>query len=305
MSVDLSNVLVIWISSRALFNMEEENEIFEKEWLEAFLEYQYRNEEIILKKWTSFPLIEAILNINWKKEKLVEIVIMSKNSPDISMRILNSIKYYWLDITRMVFSAWENVSPYLDAYSVDLFLSKNENDVQTAIDAWAAWVIVYDNPIKSVVFDKNNVKFAFDADAVIFSDESEIIYKEHWLDAFLKHELENENSPLNEWPFAKLLKILSITQKKFWLEESPIKIAIVTARSWPAHLRIIKTLREWGVYIDSAFFLGWIPKNKILEAYKPHFFFDDQDAHVDPASRIVPSWRVPYKSKSILNTIRK
>lgn len=305
MPVDLSEVLVVAVSSRALFNLEEENEIFEKEWLKAFLDYQYENEDKIIKKWTAFPLIEALLNLNSKDNRLVEVVIMSKNSPDIWLRVLNSVKFYDLDIQRMVFSAWENVSPYLEAYSVDLFLSKNESDVQTAIDAGSASVIVYDNPSKSIIFDKDCVKFAFDADAVLFSEESEIIYKTKWLDAFLDHEMKNENSPLNEWPFAKLLKLLSKTQTKFWLEESPIKIAIVTARSWPAHLRIIKTLRAWGVYINSAFFLWWISKDKILEAYKPHFFFDDQDTHVWPASKIVPSGRVPYNSKSLLNTINK
>lgn len=305
MWIDLSNTLVVAVSSRSLFNLEEENNIFENQGLEAFLEYQYLNEEKVLKKWTAFPLIEALLNLNTNDDRIVEIVIMSKNSPDISIRILNSIKYYGLDIQRMVFSAWENLSPYLSAYSVDLFLSKNEADVQTAIDTGCASVIVYDNPDNHNDFDKNCVKFAFDADAVIFSDESEIIYKNEWLDAFLNHEEKNENSPLNEWPFAKLIKVLSSSQKKFWLEKSPIKIWIVTARSWVAISRIIKTLRLWNVYVDSAFFLWGVSKDSLLKAYNPHFFFDDQHTHVWPASKLVPSGRVPYNSSSILNKTNK
>ncbi len=304
MAFDLSNILVVGITSRALFNLEEENEIFEKHGLKAFADYQLSQENKLLEKGTAFPLIEALLNLNKKSnEQLVEVVVISKNSPETGLRILHSINHYSLDITRLALTGGENLANYLEAYDVDLFLSKHERDVQDAIDAGCAAAIVYDNPTSDFVPDTEKVRFAFDADAVVFSEESEMIYKEHGLDAFFAHEKENQESPLNEGPFAKLLKILSKIQEKFGLENSPIKIAIVTARNSPAHLRVIKTLRQWGVYADSVFFLGGVAKDKILKAFRPHIFFDDQDIHVEPASRVVPASIVPYHSKSPLRKI--
>lgn len=306
MSVDLSNILVVGISSRALFNLEKENELYKKDGLKAFAEHQFANENVILEKGTAFPLIEALLNLNKKSnDQIVEIVIMSKNSPETGLRILNTINHYGLDITRLAFTGGENLAPYLEAYDIDLFFSKDEKDVQDTIDANCAAAIVYDSPEKDFMPDKEKVRFAFDADGVIFSDESENIYQTKGLEAFLEHEKANENSPLNEGPFAKLIKILANIQKKFNLEESPIKIAIVTARNGPAHLRVIKTLRAWDVYVDAAFFLGGVSKAKVLEAFRPHIFFDDQDTHVAPASKVVPSSFVPWHSTSPLRKILK
>lgn len=297
MALDLSNILVVGVSSRALFSLEDENKIFDEQGLEAFAEHQFQNEKEILGKGTAFPLVEALLNLNDRSdEKLVEVVVMSKNSPETGLRILNSIEAYGLEITRCAFTGGENLSPYLEAFDVDLLLTKHVADVQAAIDADCAAAIVYDSPTEDFIPDKEHVRFAFDADAVVFTDESEYIYKTEGLDAFLKHEKDNTNSPLNEGPFAKLLRILSRIQKKFGLEKSPIKIGIVTARNSPAHIRVIKTLRAWGVYVDSAFFLGGVSKDKILKAFRPHIFFDDQETHVGPASKVVPSSIVPYKS---------
>lgn len=300
MALDLSDVLVIGISSRALFELEDSNDLFVKEGLEAYREHQLVNEKEILKKGTAFALVEALLELNALSDtKLVEVIVMSRNSPDTGLRVFNSISHYGLDISRAAFSGGTPLSPYLDAFEVDLFLSKSEEDVQAAIDAGVAAATLYAPPQKQKI-EGDKIRIAFDADAVIFSEESEHIYKTEGLEAFLAHEAQNANTPMKEGPFAKLLMTLSFLQQHFEKDQSPVRIAIVTARNSPAHERVVQTLRTWGVSVDEAFFLGGLAKDKILEAYQAHIFFDDQDAHLEGASKLVPSGKVPYKTGSQL-----
>jgi len=299
MSLDLSQCLVIGISSRALFDLEEENDIFNDNGVSAYKKHQRENEDKVLSQGTAFHLVEALLKLNeLSGRKLVEVIVMSRNSPDTGLRVFKSIEHYGLDITRAAFSGGENLSDYLNAFSVDLFLSKSEEDVQLAIDSGCAAAILYAPP-KEIDISKQ-IRIAFDADAVIFSEQSEHIYKTQGLDAFLAHEKDNVNKPLPEGPFAKLLKTLSFLQEQFE-ENSPIRLAIVTARNSPAHERVVQTLRTWNVHIDEAFFLGGISKDQILKAYKAHIFFDDQETHLEEASKLVPSGKVPYKTGSVLN----
>ncbi len=300
MSLDLSQCLVIGISSRALFDLEDENNLFNDDGVEAYRKHQRENENKALKLGTAFHLVEALLKLNdLAGKKLVEVIVMSRNSPDTGLRVFNSIEHYGLDITRAAFSGGENLSDYLEAFSVDLFLSKSEEDVQLAIDAGCAAAILYAPP-KEIDMSKQ-IRIAFDADAVIFSEQSEHIYKTQGLEAFLSHEKDNVNKPLPEGPFAKLLKTLSFLQEQF--EVSPIRLAIVTARNSPAHERVVQTLRTWNVNVDEAFFLGGLSKDQILKAYKAHIFFDDQETHLEDASKVVPSGKVPYKTGSVLKSI--
>jgi len=301
MSYDLTNKLVIGISSRALFDLEDENKLFEKSGVDEYSRYQIDHENSTLKPGTAYPLIEALLKINEKiGEDLIEVIILSRNSPETGLRILNSIENCSLEITRAGFTGGKSISPYLKAFEVDLFLSKDETDVQVAIDNSIASAIIYDPP-ENFNSEIDEIRIAFDADSVIFSDESEQIYKEKGLDAFIENEKLNAEKPLPEGPFGKLLKTLSLIKDKQPEETNFVRIAIVTARNSPAHKRVILTLRTWGVHVDEAFFLGGVSKDQILKAYNAHIFFDDQDAHIEPASHIVPSGRVPYKSDSPLN----
>lgn len=310
MAVDVSEALVVGISTRALFDLEKENEIFEKESIQGFRKYQLENEEVILEPGTAFPLIEALLKLNSyvdKKKPIVEVVVMSRNSPETGTRVLNSIQHYGLPITRMAFSGGEPIPPFIEAFGVDLFLSKDEKEVQTVIDnSSCATALIYDPP-QDYKPETDRVKFAFDADAVVFSEASERIYKEQGIDAFIKHEKENENVPLDDGPFAELLRKLSKIQERLpmTIELSPLRIAIVTARSAPSHMRVIKTLRKWGVYIDEAYFMGGLAKDKVLKAFGAHIFFDDQSVHLDDSSKVVPCGRVLYKSDSPLKQFEK
>ncbi len=299
MALNLDDKLVVGISSRALFDLEEENKIFEEQGLAAYAEYQRTHEKDILKPGTAFPLIKALHRLNSGEKQLMEIIIMSRNSTDTSMRIFNSIEHYGLDISRAALVSGASIAPYLTAFRTDLFLSANEKDVQAAINAnIAAGIICSGTTIPAQTKDEiEQIRIAFDGDAVIFSDEAEKIYKEKGLAAFAEHERENAEKPLPEGPFAKLLQTISYVQQQFpEAENMPIRTALVTARNAPAHERVIRTLRAWNVRIDEAFFLGGIQKSEVLKAFGAHIFFDDQSVHAEPASRLVPSARVPYKT---------
>lgn len=299
MALKLDDKLVVGISSRALFDLEEENKIFETEGLAAYSEYQLSHENDILKPGTAFPLIRALHKLNSEGKYLTEIIVMSKNSADTSLRIFNSIKHYGLNISRAALVGGAPIAPYLNAFRTDLFLSANEEDVQEAINANVAAGIICSHSELPIDPDKEieQIRIAFDGDAVIFSDESEKIYQSEGLEAFAKHEQLNAQKPLPEGPFAKLLKTISIIQRGFEGEIVPIRTALVTARNAPAHERVIRTLRAWDIRIDEAFFLGGIEKSEVLKAFGANIFFDDQTVHIDPASKLVPAARVPYKKE--------
>lgn len=308
MSLDLSDILVIGVSTRALFDLETENEVFNNEGIEAFRKYQLEREDELLMPGTAFYLVKSLLELNKIAAKqIVEVVVMSKNSPETGFRVLNSIEEYKLNITRLAFTGGEPLAPYIDAYDIDLFLSKDGKEVQKVIDTKNCAAALLYAPPKTFNPTDPRVKIAFDADAVIFSDESEYRYKTEGMAAFHKYEKDHENDPLSEGPFAKLLIKLSKIQEHLptRIEYSPLRLAIVTARNAPSHKRVIKTLRKWGVYIDEVYFLGGLAKDKILEAFGAHIFFDDQDTHVAPASLVVPSGKVPYETDSLLNELRQ
>ena len=299
MALNLKDKLVVGISSRALFDLETENRIFEEQGLDAYEAYQIEHENDVLKPGTAFPLVKALHRLNSGDERLTEIIIMSKNSANTSLRIFKSIEAYGLDVSRAALVSGQSIAPYLESFKTDLFLSADEYDVQEAINAgFAAGIICShdDLPIDPAQ-EIDQIRIAFDGDAVIFSDEAEKVYQEQGLAAFTEHEQKNARNPLPEGPFAKLLKTISLVQQRFPEDKMPIRTALVTARNAPAHERVVRTLRAWDVRIDEAFFLGGIEKAEVLKAFGAHIFFDDQTVHTDPASKSVPAARVPYKKK--------
>lgn len=301
MSYDLENRLVVGVSSRALFDLTVENEIFETKGVNAYCDYQREHEAEVLKPGPGFKLIKALLGLNEYRgfKGRVEVIIMSRNSADTSLRVFNSIKFYGLDITRAVLASGGSLAPYLNAFHTDLFLSAYEDDVQSAINSGIAAGIICNDVTNDYDATENidKIRIAFDGDAVLFTDESEMIFQKEGLEAFEENERKNADKPLPQGPFAKFLKTISDIQKEFPPEEVPIRTALVTARSAPAHERVIRTLRAWNVRIDEAFFLGGVSKRDVLEAFGAHIFFDDQAIHTTPASQVVPSARVPYKNK--------
>lgn len=329
MAYSLENRLIIGISTRALFDLRTENLIFEEEGVEAYAKYQREHETEILKPGPGFSLIKALLSLNTPagmggtpekggcaKEQesgtgrhvsgnRVEVVLMSKNSPDISLRIFRSIEHYGLDITRSFFTSGAPMAPYLAAFRTDLFLSACEEDVRAAIEAGIAAGIVCGegNHYKESPSD-GKIRIAFDADAVIFSDEAENVFRKEGLEAFENSEKKKADIPLCAGPFARFLHTISDWQQEYAPGESPIRTALVTARSAPAHERVIRTLRAWNVRIDEACFLGGVTKRDVLAAFGAQIFFDDQQVHVGPAAEVVPSARVPAAADKIYSMER-
>jgi len=292
MPVDLQKYLVVGISSRALFDLSEEDELFRTQGLGAYRAYQIEHESRILKPGAGFALIQTLLKLNTLlPERVFEVIIMSRNSSETSLRIFNSIEQYNLDITRAALSGGAPLAPYLRAYQVNLFLSMYQDDVERGLQSGIASALLYKQPAHPMR-ELEQIRIAFDGDAVIFSDESEKIYQQKGLEAFVAHERNNAKKPLPAGPFAPLLKALSYVQNASERGRELIRTALVTARNSPAHERVIRTLSAWEVDVNECFFLGGAPKTAVLEAFEPHIYFDDQPVHCEPASQKVPTGRV-------------
>lgn len=295
MTSHAADKLVIAISSRALFDLVESHDIYENQGVETYAKYQIENEETPLLPGAAFSLVKKLLalNVNKPDSPIVEVVLLSRNSADTGLRIFNSIKHYQLNITRAAFTSGESPYRYVSAFASHLFLSTDPQDVRAALeDGFAAATIL---PRKYNPQDTSaELRFAFDGDAVIFSDEAEKIYKKQGLQAFTENETVSANRPLAGGPFKNFLAALHRLQKEYTIDECPIRTALVTARSAPAHERVIKTLREWNIRIDEALFLGGMAKGKFLKSFGADVFFDDQTTHCDSASEHVATGHVPH-----------
>ncbi len=290
----MAGCLVVGISSRALFDLRREDALFVTQGLDAYRREQLGREDDILPPGTGFPLVQAVLALNSPAApRRAEVVVMSRNSTETSLRIFNSIRHYGLDISRAALSGGAPLAPYLRAFDVDLFLSCYEDDVAAALEGGVAAALLYDRP-ENPREAAREIRIAFDGDGILFSGESERIYQADGLEVFSRHEAERAHEPLAEGPFARLLHKLSALQQEARRDGlTPIRTALVTARGGPAHERVVRTLLAWGIVIDEAFFLGGMPKTGVLEAFRPHIFFDDQATHCERAAPSVPTGRVP------------
>lgn len=300
------NTLVVGISSTALFDLSQAHRVFVEEGIGAYRSHMLAHEREPLAPGTGFALVHALLRLNAYATPggapLVEVIVMSQNSPETSVGVMNAVQQHGLGITRFAFTGGEPLSRYVKPFGLDLFLSTNAMDVQRVADTRACAAAVLYPPPPGYASPDDQVRVALDADAVLFSEESEVRYKQEGLAAFHAHEAASRDEPLADGPFAPFLRKLakvkeSLSEK---VEYSPVRIAIVTARNAPAQSRVITTLRSWNVYVDEAFFLGGLPKKAFLAGFRPHIFFDDQDVHVGPASAVVPSGRVLYVTGSPL-----
>jgi 5'-nucleotidase len=288
------DALVVAISSRALFDLGESHELFEREGVDAFARYQIAREDELLAPGIAFPLVQKLLYLNRAADApRVEVILLSRNSADTGLRIFNSIEHYGLDIVRAAFTRGAPTSPYVHAFGADLFLSANPDSVAQALANGIAAATIL--PSKAPQRQSDQLRIAFDGDAVLFGDESERISEEGGLDAFHRHETERVLEPLSGGPFRGFLDALHRLQAAFPSEASPIRTALVTARSAPAHKRVILTLREWGVRIDEALFLGGRPKGPFLQAFDADIFFDDSAVNVESARRHVATGHVPRR----------
>lgn len=288
--------LRIGVSTRALFDLEEEHAVFVEKGVKAYAELQLKRENTLIERGCGFEVVDRLLQLNEPDEKpFVEVILLSQNSPDLSLRAFNSIENYDLAIKTGSFTSGRSLAPFIPAWEIDLFLSNEVGDVQSAIVAGTAAARLGIVPKERQEVQEDEVRIAFDGDAVVFSPESDEIYKEQGLQAFLKHERDNAKKPMAGGPFGEFLKKLSVLRHIYMNEEgfSRVRIAIVTARNAPAHARVVHTLREWGTPADEAHFVGARAKGPILKAFGAHIFFDDQERHVLGASAVVPAGHVP------------
>lgn len=285
--------LVIAISSRALFDLEESHRMFIERGLEAYSRYQIEHEEDVLSPGVAFALVKKLSHLNQSGHpKDVEVILLSHNSADTGLRIFNSIQHYGLGIERAAFTNGAAPWRYVEPFSADLFLSAESADVVQALDkGYAAAAIV---PSHTQGDTREELRIAFDGDAVLFSDEAERIYQEQGLEAFARSEQAQAREPLSGGPFKNFLAALQRIQADYAPDQSPIRTALVTARSAPAHERVIRTLRAWNIRIDEALFLGGLPKGAFLKTFGADIFFDDQKGHVEAAASYVATGHVPH-----------
>jgi 5'-nucleotidase len=293
MSGTLANKLVIAISSRALFDLSESHEVYQNEGLKAYAEYQIAHEDEPLAPGDAFPLVEKLLKINTMLSDAprVEVILLSRNSADTGLRIFNSIQHYGLNITRAAFCGGQSPYRYVASFGCHLFLSTHPEDVCQALDSGFAAATIL--PSKTTPKQNFQLRIAFDGDAVLFSDEAEQIYQKEGLQAFTEKETAAANQPLNGGPFKQFLGALQEIQAEFTEGDCPIRTALITARSAPAHERVIRTLRAWDIRIDESIFLGGLDKGEFLKAFEADVFFDDQQGHCDSAREHVATGHVP------------
>jgi 5'-nucleotidase len=287
--------LVVAISSRALFDLDESHQIYEQQGTQAYCQYQIENEDVPLEPGAAYDLVKKLLSLNNKdsNKPLVEIILLSRNSSDTGLRIFNSIQHHQLGITRAVFTSGSSPYRYVSTFGANLFLSTSQEDVRKALNAGiaAATILPFNMGGKS---QYEQLRIAFDGDAVLFSDESERIFKEQGLQAFTQNEQQTAKNPLSGGPFKDFLMALNHLQTEYGEEDMSIRTALVTARSAPAHERVIRTLRAWDIRIDEAIFLGGMAKGPFLKAFGADIFFDDQPGHCDSAREHVATGHVPH-----------
>ncbi len=291
MAMNLDGRLVVAISSRALFDFEEENQVFEQTDDRAYMQLQRSRLDIPAKPGVAFSLVQKLLAFNETPSQRVEVVILSRNDPVSGLRVMRSAAHYGLPITRCSFTRGEAPWRYLKPLHANLFLSTHLNDVRAALAAGVPAAQVYPHSTHASEAHPGEVRIAFDGDAVLFSDEAELVYQSQGLDAFQQHEKDNITLPLPDGPFKPLLVALHRMQQAE-IPHMRIRTALVTARSAPAHERAIRTLMDWNIEVDEAMILGGLDKGEFLREFEPDFFFDDQTGHIESAARHVPSGHV-------------
>ncbi|HGS5633727.1 TPA: 5'-nucleotidase [Vibrio parahaemolyticus] len=303
MPYDLTKRLVVGLSSSALFDLQDSDEIFRSQGEDIYRDYQREKQDEPLAKGVAFPFVRRLLKLNELRpeDPPVEVILLSRNDPDTGLRVMNSIEHYGLGMTRAVFLQGKSPYIYIPAFDIELFLSANYQDVRQAVLAGYPAGQILKGDITDDT-DDLELRIAFDFDGVIADDEAEGIYQNSGqLADFHTHESELVNVPHNPGPLKSFLQRISDIQKLESKKEnedptySPmLKVSIVTARNAPSHKRVINTMRAWDISVNEAFFMGGVEKSKVLNILKPHMFFDDQKLHLKPSSSILPSVHIPF-----------
>ena len=284
--------LIVALSSRTLFDLDESNRVFEEEGVEAYRQYQIAREDEPLEPGVAFPLVQKLSRLNAQLPGRIEVILLSRNAADTGLRVFNSIQHHGLAIERAAFCGGESPYRYMEAFGCDLFLSTVAEDVRHALAAGVAAATLL--PSKAQSGGDDLLRLAFDGDAVLFSDEAEKVFKREGLEAFRSSERDAAKRPLQGGPFKAFLAAVHRIQQEFSPDACPIRTALVTARSAPAHERVIRTLRAWDIRLDESLFLGGWSKGAFLKAFGADIFFDDQALHCESARDHVAAGHVPH-----------
>ena len=300
----IESKFVIAVASSALFNLSESDRVYRELGEAEYRKYQREHENEVFPAGVAYPLIKRLLSINTSDEQLVEVILLSRNDADTGLRVFKSIEHYNLDISRAVFVGGRNPFHYMETFNASLFLSGNPDDVKEAVEHGYPAGCIY--PTDYIDDDDSELRLAFDFDGIIADDSAETIFQNGALESFHNHEKELAGEPLPEGPLIRFFTEISKLQQRE-IEKNRknpsykprIRIAIATARSAPAHERVITTLRKLDIRVDEAFFLGGVEKKRVLNIFKPHIFFDDQVGHIEGVARIVPSVHVPFGVRNL------
>ncbi|MEK7391308.1 MAG: 5'-nucleotidase [Fibrobacterota bacterium] len=303
MAHSLQGKLVVAVASSALFDLTDSDRVFREGGEEAYRAFQREREDDALAPGVAFPFIRRLLSLNGQdlSDRPVEVVLLSRNDPDTGARVFNSIAAHGLDIERAVFTKGKAPWRYVESFGASLFLSANPSDVREAVALGIpAGQVLSHGAVEDDISDPG-LRIAFDFDGVLADDSSEKVYKKGGLEAFRASEEAHRTEPLDAGPLLGLFRELggiqsleAVRKRQNPSYEPRLRIAIATARGAPAHQRVVVSLRSWGLNVDEAFFLGGVAKQSVLGTFKPHLFFDDQLAHAEPTSRILPSVHVPF-----------
>lgn len=313
MAYSLDDKLVIAIASSALFDLSESDRVYRERGVDEYRRFQREHEKDVLAPGVAFSLIKRLLALNGSAaaDRVVEVILLSRNDPDTGLRVFNSIQHHGLEISRAVFVSGRDPFRYLGAFNAALFLSANPEDVRKAIMQGAPAGRVFPTEFVDDAAE-SELRIAFDFDGVIADDSAEAVFKDKGLDEFLRSEREHAGTahplgPLHRF-FLEVAKLQSRERDRKAGDpqhEPRIRVAIVTARNAPAHERVVTSLREWGIQVDEVFFLGGIEKAKVLQVFRPHIFFDDQVLHIEGTARIAPSAHVPFGVANAVEILRK
>ncbi len=310
MPVSLNDRLVVAVASSALFDLAASDRVFREEGEEAYRRYQREHEDDVLAPGVAFPLVRRLLALNGAgaAEQVVEVVLLSRNDPDTGLRVFNAIEHHGLPISRAAFVKGRNPYLYMSAFNASLFLSANADDVRSAVAKGLPAGQVF--PTAFVDDAEAELRIAFDFDGIIADDSAEAVFKASDLAGFHSNERKLALEPMKAGPlqrfFAEVAGLQAkerVRQERDSAYQPRLRLAIVTARNAPAHTRVITTLREWGIQVDEAFFLGGVEKAEILRTFQPHIFFDDQLMHIEGTSPITPSVHVPFGVANVVSAL--
>lgn len=298
---DLTNALVVGIASSALFDLSEGDAVFREKGRAEYEKYQEKHLKNTLPPGTAFPFIQRLLALNGLQPGLVEVIVMSRNSPKSGLRVMESIRDHGLDITRSVFREGESSFQFMPTFNMSLFLSANRHDVVAAVEAGHPAGHVLPSTAAADP-DDDSLRLAFDFDGVLADDASERVFQEGGsLEQYFEYESAHANDPLSPGPLKDFLQAINRIQE---LEDArwdsdpryrkKVRVSLVTARNAPAHERSIRSLESWGLHVDDAFFLGGLSKTGVLNTLRPHIFFDDQLKNIRDPDLSTPSVHIPF-----------